>query len=133
MLKCLTPLMRVSFSPLLRYVHEFQMRNLSMMVRRMLHAQKFPLLLVLKILIIAMEMGSEMGEMHGAKSKMNPRFSFDFHHIKEFHGLLFQIMKMVSTKAGEVPKRLKANDHGTLEDHSIPELHEDFNGKEESS
>ena len=29
----------------------------------MLHVQKFPLLLVLKIMIIAMEIGSEMGEM----------------------------------------------------------------------
>ncbi|XVF21924.1 hypothetical protein REPUB_Repub12eG0130900 [Reevesia pubescens] len=36
----------------------------------------------------------------------------------------------VSTKAGEVHERLKANDYGTV-DHSIHELLEDFNGTEE--
>ncbi|KAB2016310.1 hypothetical protein ERO13_D08G084100v2 [Gossypium hirsutum] len=37
----------------------------------------------------------------------------------------------VSTKAGEMPERLKASDHGTLE-HSIAEVLEDFNGEEEN-
>ncbi|TYI68457.1 hypothetical protein E1A91_D08G090100v1 [Gossypium mustelinum] len=68
----------------------------------------------------------------GAKSKIKPRFSFRFQSHK---GLSWPATSdnenEVSTKAGEMPERLKASDHGTLE-HSIAEVLEDFNGEEEN-
>ncbi|XVF32736.1 hypothetical protein REPUB_Repub17cG0108900 [Reevesia pubescens] len=67
----------------------------------------------------------------GAKSKMRPRFSFGFQPHK---GVSWPVVSNdeshVSTKAGEVPERMKTSDYETVV-HSIPELLEDFNGKEE--
>ncbi|KAA3471038.1 Kinetochore Spc25 [Gossypium australe] len=68
----------------------------------------------------------------GAKSKIKPRFSFRFQSHK---GLSWPATSdnenEVLTKAGEMPERLKASDHGTLE-HSIAEVLEDFKGEEEN-
>ncbi|XP_007050843.2 PREDICTED: uncharacterized protein LOC18613511 isoform X1 [Theobroma cacao] len=67
----------------------------------------------------------------GAKSKMRPRFSFGSQPHK---GISWPALSSndndVSTKADEVPGKLKASDHGSV-DHSIPELLEDIHGKEE--
>lgn len=75
------------------------------------------------------------GLMHafaGAKSKIKPRFSFRFQSHK---GISWPATSNnendVSTKAGEVPERLKASDHLTLE-HSIAEVLEDFDVEEEN-
>ncbi|XP_021281336.1 uncharacterized protein LOC110414464 isoform X2 [Herrania umbratica] len=66
-----------------------------------------------------------------AKSKMRPRFSFGSQPHK---GISFPALSGndndVSTKADEVPGKLKASDHGSV-DHSTPELVEDIHGKEE--
>ncbi|XP_022758032.1 uncharacterized protein LOC111305102 [Durio zibethinus] len=67
----------------------------------------------------------------GAKGKMRPRFSFGFQPRKGVSWpAISNIENDVSTKAGEVPERLKASNHGTI-DHSMAEFLEDFNGKEE--
>ncbi|XWS36204.1 hypothetical protein CRYUN_Cryun20dG0065100 [Craigia yunnanensis] len=67
-----------------------------------------------------------------AKSKMRPRFSFGFQpHEGVSRPAISNNENDVATKSAEVPERLKASDHGTI-DHSIPELLEDFNGKEEN-
>ncbi|KHG27088.1 Kinetochore Spc25 [Gossypium arboreum] len=66
----------------------------------------------------------------GAKSKIKPRFSFCFQSHKG-RSATSDNENEVSTKAGEMPERLKASDHGTLE-HSIAEVLEDFNGEEEN-
>ncbi|KAL1156376.1 hypothetical protein V6Z11_A08G087700 [Gossypium hirsutum] len=66
----------------------------------------------------------------GAKSKIKPRFSFCFQSHKGWSATSDNENE-VSTKAGEMPERLKASDHGTLE-HSIAEVLEDFNGEEEN-
>ncbi|EOX95000.1 Uncharacterized protein TCM_004584 isoform 1 [Theobroma cacao] len=67
----------------------------------------------------------------GAKSKMRPRFSFGSQPHK---GISWPALSSndndVSTKADEVPGKLKASYHGSV-DHSIPELLEDIHGKEE--
>ncbi|OMO63787.1 hypothetical protein CCACVL1_22286 [Corchorus capsularis] len=67
----------------------------------------------------------------GAKSKMRPKFSFRFQSHKGVSlPAISNSENDVSTNAGEVPERLKANDHRII-DHLIPEVLEDFHGLEE--
>ncbi|XP_022758033.1 uncharacterized protein LOC111305103 [Durio zibethinus] len=62
---------------------------------------------------------------------MRPRFSLGFQPRKGVSWpAISNIENDVSRKASEVPEKLKATNHGTL-DHSMAELLEDFNGKEE--
>ncbi|KAL4308398.1 hypothetical protein GQ457_01G053690 [Hibiscus cannabinus] len=68
----------------------------------------------------------------GARSKMKHRFSFGFQpHRGVSCPTILDDKNDRSTKAGEVPERLQASDHGTLE-HSIAEVLEDFSGEEEN-
>ncbi|GMJ01081.1 hypothetical protein like AT1G02960 [Hibiscus trionum] len=68
----------------------------------------------------------------GARSKMKPRFSFGFQpHGEVSWPAISDNQNDMSTKVGEVPERLQAGDHGTLE-HSIAEVLEDFSGEEEN-
>lgn len=63
---------------------------------------------------------------------MRPRFSFGFQSQKGVsRHAISNNENDVPTEAGELPERLKASDHGTI-DHSIAELLEDFNGEEEN-
>ena len=63
---------------------------------------------------------------------MRPRFSFGFQpHKGVSQPSISNNENDVPTKSGEVPERLKASDHGNI-DHSIPDLLEDFNEKEEN-
>ncbi|PPS17137.1 hypothetical protein GOBAR_AA03434 [Gossypium barbadense] len=64
------------------------------------------------------------------KAKLNLDFHFCFQSHKG-RSATSDNENEVSTKAGEMPERLKASDHGTLE-HSIAEVLEDFNGEEEN-
>ncbi|OMO81860.1 hypothetical protein COLO4_23399 [Corchorus olitorius] len=67
----------------------------------------------------------------GAKSKMRPKFSFRFQSHKGVSlPAISNSENDMSTKAGEVPERLEANDHRII-DHLIPEVLEDFHGIEE--
>ncbi|XVE77652.1 hypothetical protein DITRI_Ditri13aG0079600 [Diplodiscus trichospermus] len=68
----------------------------------------------------------------GAKSKTRHRFSFGFPpHKGVSWPAISNNENNLPSKAGEVPERLKASDHGII-GHSIPELLEDFNSKEEN-